>query len=99
MIPDTDGCFCKRLTIEPISKRFSLVKVKAGKNFNRRNTLSILRIEIFAQRGDWPKWDVLKPALFFAKRTPLLRTFQKSPNPAAIYWPKLTPGTLKRKYK
>jgi hypothetical protein len=31
---------------ELISKRFSLVKVKAGENFNRRNTLSISRIEI-----------------------------------------------------
>jgi hypothetical protein len=31
---------------EPISKRFSLVKVKAGEYFNRKNTLSILRIEI-----------------------------------------------------
>ena len=31
---------------EPISKRFSLVKVKAGEDFNRKNTLSILRIEI-----------------------------------------------------
>jgi len=31
---------------EPVSKRFSLVKVKAGEHFNRKNTLSILRIEI-----------------------------------------------------
>jgi hypothetical protein len=34
------------LSEEPISKRFSLVKVKAGAHFNRKNTLSILRIEI-----------------------------------------------------
>jgi hypothetical protein len=47
---------------EPISKRFSLAKVKADQNFNRRNTLGISRIEIFIQRGDWPKWDVLKQA-------------------------------------
>jgi len=31
---------------EPISKRFSLVKIKAGEHFNRKNTLSILRLEI-----------------------------------------------------
>jgi hypothetical protein len=31
---------------EVVSKRFSLVKVKAGDNFNRRNTRSISRIEI-----------------------------------------------------
>jgi RNA polymerase sigma-32 factor len=31
---------------EPFSKRFSLVKVKAGENFNRRNTWRILRIKI-----------------------------------------------------
>ncbi|MBU4034889.1 MAG: hypothetical protein KKA35_00520, partial [Proteobacteria bacterium] len=48
---------------EPLSKRFSLVKVKAGENFNRRNTWSISRIKIFTQRRDWPKWDVLKLAL------------------------------------
>jgi len=47
---------------EPLSKRFSLVKVKAGENFNRRNTWSISRIKIFAQRRDWPNWDVLKLA-------------------------------------
>ncbi|MBU4009271.1 MAG: hypothetical protein KJ882_00785, partial [Proteobacteria bacterium] len=47
---------------EPLSKRFSLVKVKAGENINRRNTWSISRIKIFAQRRDWPKWDVLKLA-------------------------------------
>ncbi len=42
------------ITTEPVAKRFSLVKVKADKNFNRRrhevsalvNTLSILRIKI-----------------------------------------------------
>jgi hypothetical protein len=33
-------------TAEPISKRFSLAEVKAGENFNRRNTRSISRIEI-----------------------------------------------------
>jgi len=38
--------YLKYLSGEPISKRFSLVKIKAGENFNRRNTLSILRIEI-----------------------------------------------------
>jgi hypothetical protein len=53
----------KKYTAEPISKRFSLAKVKADQNFNRRNTLGISRIEIFIQRGDWPKWDVLKQAL------------------------------------
>ena len=31
---------------EPVSKRSSLFKVKEGENFNRRNTLSILRIKI-----------------------------------------------------
>jgi hypothetical protein len=31
---------------EPISKRFSLAEVKAGENFNRRNTWRISRIEI-----------------------------------------------------
>jgi protein-S-isoprenylcysteine O-methyltransferase Ste14 len=31
---------------EVVSKRFSLVKVKAGDHFNRRNTLSISRIEM-----------------------------------------------------
>jgi hypothetical protein len=30
---------------EVVSNRFSLVKVKAGDHFNRRNTLSISRIE------------------------------------------------------
>ncbi|MBU3946777.1 MAG: hypothetical protein KJ826_00960, partial [Proteobacteria bacterium] len=49
----------------PLSKRFSLVKVKAGENFNRRNTWSISRIKIFAQRRDRPKWDVLKLAPAF----------------------------------
>ncbi|MBU1055103.1 MAG: hypothetical protein KKC46_14935 [Proteobacteria bacterium] len=32
--------------IEPLSKRFSLVKLKTGDNFNRRNTLSISRIAL-----------------------------------------------------
>ncbi|MBU4035399.1 MAG: hypothetical protein KKA35_03120, partial [Proteobacteria bacterium] len=32
-------------------------------NFNRRNTWSISRMKIFAQRRDRPKWDVLKLAL------------------------------------
>jgi hypothetical protein len=32
--------------LEPISQRFSLAEVKAGKNFNRRNTGRISRIEI-----------------------------------------------------
>jgi hypothetical protein len=54
--------FPKYISTEPISKRFSLVKIKAGEYFNRKNTLSILRIEILAQRRDWPKWDVLKLA-------------------------------------
>ncbi len=31
---------------EQISKRFSLVKLKAGENFNQRNILNISRIEI-----------------------------------------------------
>jgi len=48
--------------LEPLSKRFSLVKVKADENFNRRNTWSISRIKIFIQRRDWPKWEVLKLA-------------------------------------
>jgi hypothetical protein len=34
------------LPSEPISKRFSLAEVKAGENFNRRNTRSISRLEI-----------------------------------------------------
>ncbi|MFZ3047620.1 MAG: hypothetical protein WA151_17045, partial [Desulfatirhabdiaceae bacterium] len=45
--------FLKKL----ISKRFSLVKVKADENFNRRNIWNISRIEIFTQRRDWPKWS------------------------------------------
>jgi len=53
------------LRLEPVSKRFSLVKVKADENFNRRNTWSISRIKIFTQRRDWPKWDVLKLAPVF----------------------------------
>ncbi|MBU4009781.1 MAG: hypothetical protein KJ882_03360, partial [Proteobacteria bacterium] len=52
----------KPITREPLSKRFSLVKVKADENFNRRNTWSISRIKIFIQRRDRPKWDVLKLA-------------------------------------
>lgn len=32
--------------MEPISKRFSSAELKAGDNFNRRNTLSLSRIEI-----------------------------------------------------
>jgi hypothetical protein len=32
--------------IEPLSKRFSLVKLKAGDDFNRRNIKRISRIEI-----------------------------------------------------
>jgi len=31
---------------EPVSKHFSLFKVKEGKNFNHRNTLSISSIKI-----------------------------------------------------
>ena len=31
---------------EPVSKRFSLFKVKEGKNFNRRNILNISMIKI-----------------------------------------------------
>ena len=31
---------------EPVSKCFSLFKVKEGENFSRRNTLSISRIKI-----------------------------------------------------
>ncbi|MBU4010703.1 MAG: hypothetical protein KJ882_08050, partial [Proteobacteria bacterium] len=52
----------------PLSKRFSLVKVKADENFNRRNTWSISRIKIFAQRRDRPKWDVLKLAQRIERR-------------------------------
>jgi hypothetical protein len=33
-------------SVEVVSKRFSLVKIKAGDHFNRRNTLSISRIEM-----------------------------------------------------
>jgi len=36
----------KKQINEPVSKRFSLVKVKESENFNHRNTLSILRIKI-----------------------------------------------------
>ena len=54
---------CKKIyTDEPVAKHFSLVKVKAGKNFNRSNTQCILRIKILAQRRDWPKWDGLELA-------------------------------------
>jgi len=35
-----------KLYQEPVSKRFSLVNVKAGENFNRMNTLGIFRIKI-----------------------------------------------------
>jgi len=38
--------FSKSYTPEPISKRFSLVKLKAGDNFNRWHTKRIPRIEI-----------------------------------------------------
>ncbi len=31
---------------EPVSKRFSLFKVKEGENFNHRNTFSISRIKM-----------------------------------------------------
>jgi hypothetical protein len=36
-----------------IQKRENLVKFKADKNFNHRNTRSILRIKIFIQRRNW----------------------------------------------
>ncbi len=36
----------KRDILEPVSKCFSLVKLKAGENFNHRNTWSISRIKI-----------------------------------------------------
>jgi hypothetical protein len=52
----TKGALCRARTAKPfseisyilevVSKRFSLVKVKAGDHFNRRNTLSISRIEM-----------------------------------------------------
>jgi hypothetical protein len=45
MLLSNEGCLQIHY-LEPISKRFSLVKVKAGEYFNRKNTLSILRIEI-----------------------------------------------------
>jgi hypothetical protein len=48
---------------EPVSKRFSLSKVKDGANFTHRNTARISRIKIGTRRRDWAKWDVLKWAL------------------------------------
>jgi len=38
--------FYKLFNTEPISKRFSLVKLKASDNFNRRHPKCIPRIEI-----------------------------------------------------
>ena len=52
---------------EPVSKRFSLSKVKDGANFNSRNSARISRIKICAGRIDWSNWDVLK----FALQSPL----------------------------
>jgi hypothetical protein len=50
---------------------FGLVKLKVDENFNppdfigifNTHTKRIPRIEIFAQRRDRKKWDVLKPVL------------------------------------
>jgi len=50
------------ITKEPVSKRFSLFNIKKGENFNRRNTLCISRIKIWAWRRDWANWDVLELA-------------------------------------
>ncbi|MBU1053557.1 MAG: SH3 domain-containing protein [Proteobacteria bacterium] len=41
-----NGALKNIINNEPLSKRFSLVKLKAGENFNHRNTVSISRIEI-----------------------------------------------------
>nr|CBX31265.1 unknown protein [uncultured Desulfobacterium sp.] len=51
--------------MEPLSKRFSLVKVKAGENFNYRNTFSISRIKFEPNAKDRPKCDILKLAQGF----------------------------------
>ncbi|MBU1054927.1 MAG: hypothetical protein KKC46_14030 [Proteobacteria bacterium] len=45
-LPKTNEVQTFSYTVEPLSKRFSLVKLKAGENFNHWNTLSISRIEI-----------------------------------------------------
>ena len=37
---------CLKLQYEPVSKRFSLFKVKEGENFSHRNTWSISRIAL-----------------------------------------------------
>ena len=47
---------------ELISKRFSLVKLKADRKFQPQEYLGISRIEISDQRRDWPKWGVLELA-------------------------------------
>ena len=57
----------KSLSLEPVSKRFSLFKAKEGENFNHRNTLLFrgLKFEINAEIGQisaTSKWDVLKLA-------------------------------------
>jgi hypothetical protein len=49
---------------EPVSKRFSLTKVKDGGNFNHRHTPRISRIKNGDRRKAWEKWDVLKLALY-----------------------------------
>jgi hypothetical protein len=49
-----------RIHTKTFEKWSILLKAKAGKNFNRRNTLSILRINIFAEPGDWAKGDVFQ---------------------------------------
>ncbi|WP_319408355.1 hypothetical protein [uncultured Desulfosarcina sp.] len=53
----------KSIIGEPVSKRLSSVKIKAGDHFIRRRSRAALRIEMRAQRRYWPKWGVLKLAL------------------------------------
>jgi len=47
-----------------------LVKVKEGENFNRRNTLGISRIKIWAWRWDWAKWGVFQRSQINDKELP-----------------------------
>ncbi len=49
----------KRFSSEPVSKRFSLFKVKEGENFNHRNILDVLRgLKFEPDARGWTKWGV-----------------------------------------
>jgi hypothetical protein len=51
----TSGPEFKFFHVGCLEKLGFLFKYKAGGNFNRRNTLSILRIKFYAQRSNWIK--------------------------------------------